>query len=124
VKKRLDINPYGCEVSMNGYLNPKILNEITERLIEVYQPVSIYLFGSYVWGKPGASSDIDLLILLEESSLDSAERIRKGLRQLTDIQMGVDLLVLTRAEFEEKKDHPSTLSHKIFQKGLKLYDAA
>ena len=36
------------------------IQEVTRRLVEVYQPEAIYLFGSYAWGEPNADSDIDL----------------------------------------------------------------
>ncbi len=100
------------------------LKEITSRLIKIYNPEEIYLFGSYAWGTPGAHSDIDLFIVVENSDLDRAERIRVGLRALLDMNISVDILVYTKEEVEEKKNHPSTLTYKILTRGVKLYEAA
>jgi predicted nucleotidyltransferase len=100
------------------------LKEITSRLIKIYKPEEIYLFGSYAWGTPGKNSDIDLFIIVEKSDLDRAERIRVGLRALLDLNIPVDILVYTKDEVEEKKNHPSTLTHKILTRGVKLYEAA
>lgn len=100
------------------------LKEIISRLIKIYKPEEIYLFGSYAWGTPGKNSDIDLFIIVEKSDLDRAERIRVGLRALLDLNIPVDILVYTKDEVEEKKNHPSTLTHKILTRGVKLYEAA
>lgn len=100
------------------------LKEITSRLVKIYNPEEIYLFGSYAWGTPGAHSDIDLFIVVEKTDLDRAERIRVGLRALLDINTSVDILVYTREEVDEKKNHPSTLTYKVLTRGVKLYEAA
>lgn len=100
------------------------LKEITSRLVKIYKPEEIYLFGSYVWGTPGDHSDIDLFIVVEKTDLDRAERIRVGLRALLDMNLSVDILVYTKEEVEEKKNHPSTLTYKVLTRGVKLYEAA
>lgn len=33
-------------------VNKKLLEEVKNRLVETYNPIAIYLFGSYAWGKP------------------------------------------------------------------------
>ena len=60
----------------------------------------------------------------EKTDLDRAERIRVGLRALLDINTSVDILVYTREEVDEKKNHPSTLTYKVLTRGVKLYEAA
>lgn len=101
-----------------------ILKEITSRLIKIYKPLTIYLFGSYAWGIPHKNSDIDFFIVVEKSDLDSAERIRIGLRELLDLKVAVDILVFTEKEMNEKKNHPSTLAYKVIKRGVKVYEAA
>ena len=93
-------------------------------LKEYMQFEKVYLFGSYAWGTPGKNSDIDLFIVVEKSDLDRAERIRIGLRALIDLNIPVDILVYTKEEVEEKKNHPSTLTYKVLTRGVKLYEAA
>ena len=101
-----------------------IINEIVSRFIDLYNPKEIYLYGSYAWGSPTVDSDVDLCIILNESDKSQADRIRDGLRALKDINIPVDLLVLTEHEIEHRKDHPSTLIFKIYHSGKKLYEAA
>lgn len=107
-----------------GLISQEIIDSIVKRLIRVYEPESIYLYGSYAWGNPTEYSDIDLCVLLEYSDQKQAERIRTGLRELRGTGYPVDILVLTKGEIEEHKNHPSTLIHKVLNKGKKLYEAA
>jgi predicted nucleotidyltransferase len=108
---------------MNG-VDKEFLEEIRNRLIEVYHPQLIYLYGSYAWGNPDDNSDLDLFIVVKESDLSMADRIRKGSRILKNIKTPMDLIVFTKKEFDSKKEHPSTLTNKVIKKGIKLYEAA
>ncbi len=105
-------------------LDKTLLNEIILKLVKVYNPVVIYLFGSYAWGIPEKNSDIDFFIIIEKSSLNHADRIRIGLNALSDYNIAIDLIVLTMDEINSRKDHPSTLTHKVISKGKKIYEAA
>jgi len=37
---------------MTREMNKTLIDEVTRHLIKAYNPLSIYLFGSYVWGIP------------------------------------------------------------------------
>ncbi len=100
-----------------------IIKEITARLVKIYHPETIYLFGSYAWGTPELNSDYDIFIVVKNSKLGSADRIRIGQRELLDLNVAVDILVYTEEEIKTKKDHPSTLAHKVINRGVKLYEA-
>ena len=105
-------------------IDETLLNEVKKKLIDVYHPEYIYLFGSYAWGTPDNASDYDLLIVIKNSELSMADRIRLGLSALRNINIPFDILVYTIHEFEQKKDHPSALTNKIVKNGIKLYEAA
>jgi len=109
---------------VSNYFGSELFKDIIDRMIKIYNPLEIYLFGSYAWGEPDKNSDIDLFIVVEKSDLNQADRMRIGLAELTNLNISVDLLVLTREELNAKKDHPSTLAHKVLAKGVKLYAAA
>jgi len=104
--------------------NPEMQAEMVRRLVEVYHPKLIYLFGSQAWGEPGQGSDIDVYVILEDSIESKTDRIRHGMYQHLDFHLPIDLLVVTEAEIADRKDHPSTLTHKIMAKGVQLYAAA
>ncbi|NCN04267.1 MAG: nucleotidyltransferase domain-containing protein [Spirochaetales bacterium] len=100
------------------------LIRIVEKLVQVYSPKQVYLFGSLAWGTPEEDSDIDLCIILKDSLESRADRIRRGLRALRGEKVAVDLLVLTEAEVAERRNHPSTLIYQVLLEGKMLYAAA
>ena len=97
---------------------------VVERLVDVYRPLQIYLFGSYVWGVPSVESDYDLCVVVESSDERKSNRSRKGRNALLDVicHRGIDLIVYTAAEFDRAATHPSTLASPIKSKGVLLYD--
>lgn len=105
-------------------VSPKIFDEVTQRLVKTYNPLKIYLFGSYAWGHPDEESDIDLLIIVEKSQEKSYKRAIAGFDALFGLGISKDLLVLTKDEFEERAHQKSTLIHKIKEEGRVLYARA
>ncbi len=108
----------------NIIFDKEILEDIKNRLVKIYNPVSIYLFGSYAWGVPDKNSDFDLFIIINDSILSMADRIRLGLYGLSDLKKPLDILVYTQEEVNSRKNHPSTLANKVLKKGIKLYETA
>jgi uncharacterized protein len=97
---------------------------IVQKLIETYQPKIIYLFGSYAWGRPDDDSDIDMLIIVKESSEKLHQRLKPAYRALRGIKVPKDILVYTEMEFEQQSEEPSSLFFKIKTEGVKLFEAA
>lgn len=102
----------------------KTLELITAKLVEVYQPEAIYLFGSRAWGTPREDSDFDLAVIVAASDEKPWLRPQKGTLALWELDAAIDLLVFTRDEFLDKARQRPTLQHKIDKDGVKVYDAA
>lgn len=100
------------------------LEEIKKRLVELYHPKAIYLFGSYAWGTPHRESDFDIAVIVGESNESAYLRPQKGTLALWDIDYSIELLVFTQEEFFSKAEHPSSLQHKILKDGSMVYEAA
>jgi len=101
----------------------QILEEVKNRLIAVYRPLCIYLFGSHAWGTPRKDSDLDLMIIVDTSMEKDYKRPLAGITALQGILMPVDILVYTKDEFAQKASHLSTLCHRIQNEGRTLYAA-
>jgi uncharacterized protein len=97
------------------------IQEITNRLVKVYNPIEIYLFGSYAWGNPTEDSDLDLLVVVEDSDEKSHKRVIKGCEALWGMCISKDILVYTKQEFEERVNDITTLPYKIKKDGKVLY---
>ena len=98
------------------------IQEVTRRLVEVYQPEAIYLFGSYAWGEPNADSDIDLMVIVKDSNNSERAFRIKGNQALSGIGFSIDFLFNTPTDFNKRAKHHSNLEYLIAKQGVKLYD--
>ena len=102
-------------------LTEATLSEITRRLVAVYQPEQVVLFGSHAWGEPGEGSDVDLLVVLSEADEPAYRRAAAGYRSLFGVGVPCDVWVRTREEVLREAPLPTTLTHKIIQEGRVLH---
>jgi len=100
---------------------PPELSEITARLVAEFDPEAVYLFGSYVWGEPDEDSDVDVLVVLENSPVSPPKRAARAYNALWGIRTPVDVLVRTQAELDRFRGAPSSFTASILQNGRKLY---
>lgn len=105
-------------------INQETIDEVKKRLVKTYNPIAIYLFGSYAWGKPNEDSDLDLMVVVDVSSEKSYARERVGHQALFGLDISKDLIVHTREVFERRADNSTTLEYKIKKEGRILYARA
>jgi len=99
----------------------EIINEVKSRLVKTYNPIAIYLFGSYAWGSPTADSDLDLLIVVNKSKEKSYKRPVAGHHALFGLGISKDIIVYTKEEFEKYSNDTTSLCHKIEASGEFIY---
>ncbi len=98
------------------------IQEAVQKLVEVYQPKVIYLFGSYAWGEPTEDSDLDFLLVLQDGKkIDHLLRM-KAWQALRTSNFSKDLLFNNHREFQRRAEHLSSLEHKIKSDGRILYE--
>lgn len=102
-------------------IDHETINEVVKRLVGVYNPEKIYLFGSYAWGTPNEDSDLDLLVVVNESNEKSHRRTIPGIHALWGLEIAKDLLVYTQQEFNDRVSYETTLVHKVGIYGKVLY---
>ena len=105
-------------------INQDIIDEVRNRLVKTYDPLAIYIFGSYAWGTPNEDSDLDLLVIVEASDEKSFKRPIPGHRALVELCISKDLIVYTRDEFDRYSIDPTSLCHVIQKRGKLLYAKA
>ena len=105
-------------------ITPDIIDEVKKRLVQAYNPKSIYLFGSYAWGSPTEDSDLDLVIVVDDSQQKSYQRPLAGYDALFGMNIAKDIIVYTKAEFEAATHNVTTLGFKIKNNGKLLYARA
>lgn len=103
-------------------VNDALLDEMTSKLVKEFQPEQVILFGSHAWGTPDRSSDVDLMVIVEQSELSDYERAILALACLSDVDVPKDVIVKTRAEFDFFSDVRASLEHKVARRGKVLYE--
>lgn len=103
-------------------VSPVLLEQITRRLVEEFQPERILLFGSHAWGEPTEDSDLDLLVIVAESDVEPADRATRAYRCLRGIAAPTDVLVKTRLEVERYRPVRASLESVILERGKLLYE--
>jgi len=99
-----------------------LLEEITRRLVDQFQPEQVILFGSHAWGVPDQYSDVDLMVIVTQSDLSDYERAVQAHHCLSGLNVPKDVIVKTRDEFEFFRDVHASLEHKIYKQGKVLYE--
>lgn len=105
---------------MNKQKELKKLKLVTQRIVDLYNPEKIILFGSYAWGKPTKDSDFDLLIVKKGKKKFLAEQ--QKIRKIIDGDIAADILVATPKEVQERLDLGDFFFRDIVKKGEYFYD--
>jgi predicted nucleotidyltransferase len=126
----LDACPTSALDWLQGRIMGQVMNkqetieEITRRLVEFYQPVRIYLFGSEARGEGGPDSDLDFCVVLPDDAPQSLYRDRSIHRRLGGLQAAVDVVRLPCSDFDARAAHVvSSLPATVVREGRLLYDA-
>jgi len=106
-------------------MNTEVSNDLkrmVEKISNNFSVKEIILFGSFAYGVPKASSDIDLCIIMDlknKKKLQIMREIRDCLNSI--INVPVDLLIYSEKEFNERSSSVTTLEYKIKNEGIVLY---
>ena len=98
-----------------------LFETIKTRLNKAYNnPLSLYVFGSYAWGTPTIDSDLDLVVVVENSDKKPYKRAIEGIRALRGLGIAKDILVYTQEEFKVLSEDVSSLLYKVEKEGIRL----
>jgi len=110
--------------SSDWFVTPEKVQAAVQRLIEVAAPNRLYLFGSCARGDTNANSDLDVLVVVDDSVTSPREesvRLRQALR---GIQMPMDILVVTQTFFNAHRNSPGLVYREIVETGRLVYERA
>jgi predicted nucleotidyltransferase len=97
------------------------LTKAVERIVAGVSPDKVILFGSHARGDAGRDSDVDLLIVAE-TSLRPADRVRTVSRLLSPRPFPVDIIVRTPEEMERDLQRTDPFMREIVASGRVLYE--
>ena len=105
-------------------IDESMINEVKQRLINLYDPVAIYIFGSYAWGHPDEESDLDLLVVLDHYTKNRHQTLVDGHKALMDLDLCKDIIVYSQEEFVDCSQDKTSLCNKVVKQGKQIYAKA
>lgn len=87
-------------------------------------PSRIIVFGSYGRGTATENSDLDIMVVEQEIADKAGEYLRlMDALDSSAIDIGVDLLLYPRSEFERRSQVPGTVLYRACKEGQVVHDA-
>lgn len=98
-----------------------ITEDVVASVLSVTRPERIVLFGSWARGDAGPDSDVDVLVV---TPFEGARHVvaLALLKELADLPVPKDVIVLSPEEWERKKDLPGTVAYPAAREGVVLYE--
>lgn len=95
---------------------------VIRRIVEVLEPVQVWLFGSRARGDARADSDWDLMAVLPDDASDEDLDLTSVWRRLRDLRLQrVELFTITRSDFETWRHSPGTLAEIVASTGVVVH---
>lgn len=108
--------------SEEGEMADAALERLVRHVVEVMDPLEVWLFGSRAEGRARPTSDYDLLVVMPdgtpEPELDPVHAWRLG----WEVRVTADIIPCTRAEFDEEKHEIDSLPRAATLHGRKVYE--
>ena len=103
-------------------IDEQVLQQAVKRIVEVAQPSRVILFGSHGRDQADVGSDLDLMVIKAEVPDKYAEMVRLH-EAVGDVGVGVDVLVYSESEIEERRDWCTSPVYWALREGGTRYPA-
>ena len=100
-----------------------LLPTIRLRLVSRFRPERIIVFGSHARGDATQQSDLDLLVVVPEST-DIKSATRDMYEALDDLPIAKDIVVATLADLERFGSLVGTILQPALRDGVTIYERA
>ena len=97
------------------------IEKLTNTIIGVEQPDQIVLFGSYAYGEPNETSDLDVLIV-KDYNVPRHKRGYDLLKALAYVRFPLDVVFYTPAEIKKWQEASLAFITTVMTKGKVLYE--
>jgi HEPN domain-containing protein/predicted nucleotidyltransferase len=101
--------------------DPKELDRVVRRLVEAFEPVAIYLFGSRARGDAREDSDYDLMLVLADDRARAISRQAIWETASQSNRIDVNPFLTRTAVFAWRRHEVGTLEYEVQVDGIRLY---
>jgi predicted nucleotidyltransferase len=115
--------PSAHTTAVSARIEDPVLAEIVSRLVGIYRPERIYLFGSRARGAARRDSDYDLMLVMPDETPPARLRSAAAYTALWGMRASVDVLVWTRTAFDERLHLRASLPSTVAREGRLIYSA-
>lgn len=100
------------------------INLLKDCIISSISPIKIYLFGSFADGTNNEESDFDFYVIVNDNEQNLLALTQKAYRSMRGKKnRPVDIVVVRKSKFEERKNWKLSLEREVDDKGVLLYAA-
>lgn len=97
-----------------------VLQTLVERIVAVFEPEAVYLFGSRARGQASADSDYDFLVVLPDDR-EIGQAWRDTARVRREGAIGIDIVPCRHDDFRRRQMVAGTLSYRAAREGRVVY---
>ncbi len=98
----------------------RTIRALASHIAKKFNPEEIILFGSHAYGKPDASSDVDLLVVMETPK-GEVKTIMEISDSLPPLPFKVDVIARSRTVINKRKNSGDFFLREITKRGKVLY---
>lgn len=95
-----------------------------ERIVSSARPQKVIVFGSYARGQAKPGSDLDVLVIVDDTLANCRAESVKLRRALRGISMPMDIIVTRRGDLERLQHSPGLLYETALSEGRVMYERA
>lgn len=99
------------------------LKALLDRLVTVYRPEAVYLFGSRARGEARTDSDYDLLVVVPDETPRERLTLVAAYDTVRSVRVPADVIPCRRSVFEARKKEVGTLPYTAWTEGVRVYGA-
>jgi predicted nucleotidyltransferase len=97
---------------------------LVEQVVDILDPVAVWIFGSVARGDDGADSDIDLLVVLSEFDPATTMTLKRTVLGSVSVPAPFDISFTDSRRFEERRRIAGTLERAAAREGHVVYARA
>ena len=102
--------------------DPKIIDDLVRRIVEIVNPLRIILFGSAARGEMGPHSDLDVLVVMPDG-VHRGKTAQDIYRKIWGFGFPKDIIVVTESDVIQYGSNPYMIIKNALEEGREVYDA-